>query len=443
MSLSDGLNGRRDRVVSRGVGLVSPLSVASATGATLTDLDGRSYIDFAGGIGVMNVGHCDPVVVDAIREQAGLLLHASIHVATYEPYVALCERLVSLIPHGRDGEGTKAVLLNSGAEAVENAIKIARQATGRAGVICFTGGFHGRTLLATTLTSKINYKIGCGPFAPEVYRLPYPAVRSTETLTPDEVSARELTRLREAFRDTVAAADVAAVILELVQGEGGFYVAPEAYVRGLREICDEFGIVLIFDEVQTGFARTGAWAAAEHYGVAPDLSTWAKSMGGGLPISAVIGRASVMDGVTPGTLGGTYGGNPVACAAALATIGRMEELGLNQRAAEHGSMIRERFGSLRDRVREITDVRGLGSMLAIEFCEGGDPTRPAGSLVKEIIAGCLERGLVVIPAGIEGNVIRVLAPIVISDEELVRGLGILEDVVVSLTEARAHAGQGV
>jgi len=375
-------------------------------------------------------------VVEAICDQAGRLLHSSIHVSTYEPYVALCEKLVELLPHG---PGTKALLVNSGAEAVENAVKIARQATGRPGVICFTGGFHGRTLLATTLTSKVSYKTGCGPFAPEVYRLDYPVVGAGQSER--EVCEIELERLRAALRDTVAATDVAAIIIELVQGEGGFYVAPKAYVRGLREICDEHGILLIFDEVQTGFARTGKWAAYEHFGMTPDLSTWAKSMGGGLPISAVVGSGPVMDAVMPGTLGGTYGGNPVACAAALATIERMIELDLNSRAMKCGEMIRERFEALASRVVEVADVRGLGAMMAIELCEDGDASRPASELAKKVIAGCLERGLVIIPAGIYGNVIRVLAPIVISDEELGRGLGILEDVVVSLATERLGAGR--
>ncbi|MFG0259792.1 MAG: aspartate aminotransferase family protein [Phycisphaerales bacterium JB041] len=445
MSRSDDLIRRRDRVVCGGVGRLSDLTVASADGATLVDADGREYIDFAGGIGVMNVGHGDPDVVAAIREQSGRLLHASVHVGTYEPYVALCERLVELLPHGPDtpeGPGTKAVLVNSGAEAVENAIKIARQATGRSAVICFTGGFHGRTLLAGTLTSKINYKLGCGPYAPEVYRLPYPVVRSGSGPSEAEVTARELDRLRSALRDTVAPGDVAAIIIELVQGEGGFFVAPKAYVEGLREICDEHGIMLIIDEVQTGFARTGRWGAFEHYGVTPDISTWAKSMGGGLPISAVLGRAAVMDRVTPGTLGGTYGGNPVACAAALATINKMQSLDLNARAAHCGAIIRERFEAIAAGTPEVVDVRGLGAMMAIEFGVGGDPGRPGGALVKQIISTCREDGLVVIASGIESNTIRVLAPIVISDTLLERGLSVLAAAVSRHTGRTAHAVLG-
>lgn len=436
MSKNDELIQRRERVVASGVGRMSDLTAIHASGATITDADGRDYIDFAGGIGVMNVGHCDPVVVDAIRRQAGELLHASIHVATYEPYIELCEKLVELIPHG---PSTKAMLVNTGAEAVENAIKIARQATGRAGVICFTGAFHGRTLLALTLTSKINYKLDCGPFAPEVYRLPYPVVRPSDALSEHEIVERELKRLRDALHDTVAPNNVAAIIIELVQGEGGFNVAPKSYVQGLREICDEHGIMLIIDEVQTGFGRTGHWAASEHYGVTPDLSTWAKSMGGGLPISAVIGRAEIMDRTTPGTLGGTYGGNPVACAAAIATIQQMETLQLNARALSIGEHIRKRFLEIASQTQQVSDVRGLGAMMAIEFAKADDPTLPDKELVQSIIATCRESGLIVIPAGIDGNVIRVLAPLVISDEQLDQGLMILETAITTHTNQSAHA----
>ncbi len=434
-SSSGSLIERRERVVCPGVGRQSGLTAASADGAILTDHEGGRYIDFAGGIGVMNVGHNDPDVVAAIREQSGRLLHTCIHVATYEPYVELCEKLVEIFPHG--GSGTKAMLVNTGAEAVENSIKIARQATGRPAVICFTGAFHGRTLLATTMTSKVNYKTGCGPFAPEIYRLPYPAV----TRHDDErtVAQRELARLRAAFKDTVRAEDVAAIIIEPVQGEGGFYVAPNEYMRGLRDICDQHGIALIIDEVQTGFARTGRWAAYEHFGVYPDLSPWAKSMGGGLPISCVIGKSEFMDKAAPGTLGGTYGGNPVACAASLATIRKMESLGLNARAERHGGIIRDRFNAIADRVPAVHDVRGLGSMMAIEFNDPEDPGRPGSALVAAIIDRCRDRGLLIIPAGVSGNVIRVLAPIVISDDDLMRGLGILEEVAVSLASEPAHS----
>jgi len=423
---SDELVARRQKVVCSGVGMLSPMTAASAEGAIITDVDGKQFIDFASGIGVMGVGHSDPVVVEAIRQQVGELQHACAHVATYEPYVALCEKLVELFPHHEDtGDGTKAMLINTGAEAVENAIKIARQATGRAGVICYTGAFHGRTLLAGSLTSKVRLKEGCGPYAPEIYRLPFPKALPGETIDEASLAERELARLERAFDDTVSASQVAAIIIEVVQGEGGFNVAPKAYLRGLRTICDKHGIVLIFDEVQSGFCRTGTWAGYEYSGVKPDLSPWAKAMGGGLPIACVIGKASVMDRVNPGTLGGTYGGNPVSCAAALATLQRMAELDLNAGAKRIGDTIRTRFTDLQKKVNAVTDVRGLGAMMAIELCEGGDPTRPAPALVKSVIDDCRSKGLLVISAGVAGNCVRVLTPLVITDEQLGHGLDIL------------------
>jgi 4-aminobutyrate aminotransferase/(S)-3-amino-2-methylpropionate transaminase len=435
MGRSDELVRRREEVVCRGVGRLSTMTAAEARGAIIVDADGREFIDFAGGIGVLNVGHSDSEVVRAIQEQAAALQHTCIHVATYEPYVALCEKLVELFPHGGRA---KAMLVSTGAEAVENAIKIARQATGRTGVICFTGAFHGRTTLCATLTSKVDYKKGCGAFMPDVYRLPFPRRAPTDAeLSEGEIVERELARLRSAFRDTIAPADVATIIIELIQGEGGFNVAPKAYIRGLREMCDEHEIVLIFDEVQTAFARTGRWAASEHHGVVPDLSTLAKSMGGGMPIAAVVGKAELMDRVSPGTLGGTYGGNPVACAAALATISQIERLGLNERAIEVGDAIRSRFDALRARVPAITDVRGLGAMVAMELHADADLDRPATALVREIIDGCRGRGLLLIAAGLESNVIRVLCPLVITDEQLERGLSILEE------ETLRRAGAGV
>lgn len=430
MSRSADLIGRRDRVVCPGVGRLSSLTAQSARGAIVIDADGREYIDFAGGIGVMNVGHCDPRVVDAIRTQSAQLLHTCFHVATYEPYVALCEKLVELLPHG---PSTKAMLINTGAEAVENAIKIARQVTGRSATICFTGAFHGRTLMGATLTSKVAYKTGCGPFMPEVYRLPFPRREAGERITDEALAARELDRLRAAFKDTIAPNNIAAIIIEPVQGEGGFLVAPKPYLEGLRRICDEFGIMLIFDEVQSGFARTGKWGAYQHFNVIPDISTWAKSMGGGLPIAAVLGKASVMDRVNPGTLGGTYGGNPVACAAALATIESMAEQSLNQRAMKVGDTIRHRLESIAKANHAITDVRGLGAMMAIEIHEQGDPTRPGAAIVKQISEFCLEQGLITVTAGVHANVIRVLCPLVITDEQLSRGLDIIKQAIARFT----------
>jgi 4-aminobutyrate aminotransferase/(S)-3-amino-2-methylpropionate transaminase len=406
-------------------------TVASAAGARIEDAEGRSLIDFAGGIGVMNVGHCDPDVVAAIRDQAGRLLHASIHVATYEPYVALCERLAGLFPHG---DTTKVMLANSGAEAVENAIKIARQATGRPAIIAFSEAFHGRTMMCMSLTSKTGYKLGCGPFAPEVYRLPYPnRFRYGDGLSPDDFVRRELARVEETFVNNVSAEHVAAIIIEPVLGEGGFIPAPKAYLEGVRQICDRRGILLIFDEVQSGFCRTGRWAAYEHSGVVPDLSTWAKSMGGGLPISCVIGRGEVMDAARPGTLGGTYGGNPVACAAALATIDVLEKRDMNARAREIGDRVRQRFEGLQRQSGLVADVRGLGAMIGMELCHDGDPRKPAGEAVAAVTAACRAKGVLVLPASAHGNVLRILSPLVISDEDLDRGLSVIEQAVLDVS----------
>ena len=417
---------RRHAVVPRGVGeFAGTTTAATGRGALLTDVDGRELLDFAGGIGVLNAGHCPESVVAAIREQAGKLLHACIHVATYEPYVALCERLAGLLPHG---EATKVMLVNSGAEAVENAVKIARQATGRKAVLCYSGAFHGRTMLALTLTSKTAYKLGCGPFAPDVYRLPFPnRYRIGDGLDEAAFVARELQRLEDAFLEVVPAEDLAAIIIEPVLGEGGFVPAPAAYLRGLRAICDRHGIMLICDEVQSGFCRTGRWGAYEHADIVPDLSTWAKSMGGGLPIAAVMGKAGVMDAARPGTLGGTYGGNPVACAAALATIDFMQAQDLNARAREVGRRTLAALAPLADELDVVAEVRGLGAMLAVEFCHGGDPHRPAPEVVTATLARCREQGVIVLPCSSRANVIRTLAPLVISDDDLDRGLAVLVD----------------
>ncbi len=428
MDRNEELLRRRERVVARGVARMNDAVAATARGAKITDLEGRELIDFAGGIGTLNAGHCPEAVVRAIQEQAEKLLHTCIHVTTYEPYVALCEKLVELFPHGDE---TRAMLVNSGAEAVENAIKIARLATGRPALLCFTEAFHGRTLLGLTLTSKTGYKKGAGPFAPEVYRLPFPNYyRYNDGLSREEFVKREIQRLEESFVNTIPAERVAAVLIEPVQGEGGFAPAPAEYLRALRRICDEHGMLLIVDEVQSGFGRTGRWAAYEHAGITPDLSTWAKSLGSGMPISAVVGRREFMDAPAPGQLGGTYGGNPVACAAALASIQTMEELDLNRRAEEIGAKILARFQSLKERCSSIGDARGVGAMCALEFVHDDDPHRPAGELVGRIVRACFERGVLVIPAGSYGNVIRILAPLVIPDGELERGLDVLEEEIL-------------
>lgn len=424
-SKSQELLDRRQAVVANGVGVFNTGTAVAARGAIITDADGRELIDFAGGIGVVNAGHSPEAVVQAITDQARKFIHTSFNVVTYEPYIALCEKLVEILPHG---QRTKVMLVSTGAEAVENAVKIARQATGRQAVISFTGAFHGRTMMAMTLTSKIDYKIGCGPFAPEVYRLPFPNLyRYAGNLSEDEFVDQELKRLHESMRNMVDPENVAAVIIELVQGEGGFNVVPAGYLEGLRQFCDQHGILLIFDEVQSGFCRTGKWAAYEHFDVRPDISTWAKSLGSGMPIAAVVGRAEIMDAAQPSTIGGTYIGSPVACAAALATIKLMEEQDLNARGEEVGKIVRQRFNRMKEKHPAIGDVRGLGAMMAMEFVKNNDPRQPDHETCSKLVKACANRGLILISAGTHKNVIRVLSPLVITDEQLNTGLDIMEE----------------
>ncbi len=423
-SKSEELLARRKAVVANGVGVFNTATVATASGAIVTDLDGKELIDFAGGIGVVNAGHSPEPVVNAIIEQAKKYIHTSFNVVTYEPYIELCEKLAEILPHG---DHTKVMLVTTGAEAVENAIKIARQATNRSAIISFTGAFHGRTMMAMTLTSKVDYKIGCGPFAPEVYRLPFPNYyRYGRGMSEELFVDQELKRMHESMKNMVDPNSVAAVIMEVVQGEGGFNVAPAKYLEGLREFCDQYGIMLIFDEVQSGFCRTGKWGSYEHFNVKPDISTWAKSLGSGMPISAVIGRAEVMDAAKPSTIGGTYIGNPVSCAAALATIKMMEEQDLNKRGEEVGKIVMDRFISMKNKHYEIGDVRGLGAMVAMEFVKNGDPRQPDHELCSKMLQACADEGLILISAGTHKNVIRVLSPLVISDEDLNRGLDIMD-----------------
>lgn len=428
ISKKEELYQRRKQVVPNALGIFNPSSVQYAYGATMIDADGKELIDFAGGIGVINAGHCPPPVVKAIQDQAERLIHSSFNVAIYETYLNLAEKMVSILPHG---DATKVMFLNSGAEAVENVIKIAKQATKRPAIIAFGGGFHGRTMMAMSLTSKVAYKTGCGPFAPEVYRIDYPIYNAKKNpLSEEAFSEQEIQKLKMFFKANVRSEDVAAIILELVQGEGGFYVAPKPYIQKLRKLCDETGILLIFDEVQSGFGRTGKWAAYEHYDVTPDLSTWAKSMGSGVPIAAVMGKAHIMDSINPGTIGGTYAGNPICCAASLATINYMEEININALGEKVGRIVRKRFESFQQKYPSVVgDVRGLGAMLAFDVIKEGDDTKPNAELTKKIIDTCAARGLVVISAGVNGNVIRILSPLVIEEALLNKGLDILEGVI--------------
>ncbi len=387
-----------------------PVFAAEARNATIVDVDGNAFVDFAGGIGVMNVGHSHPRVVEAIVEQATRFAHTDFTLVPYEGYVELAERLGALVPITG---GTRAAFFNSGAEAVENAVKIARLATGRPAVVAFEGGFHGRTLMAMTMTSKVHpYKTGLGPFAPEVYRAPFPdAYRGPS-------AADALSRL-EAMLDThVPASHVAAVVFEPQLGEGGFVPADPAFVRGLRALCDAHGMLLVADEVQTGFGRTGRMFAMEHFDVEPDLLIVAKSIAAGLPLSGVIGRAALMDAPHAGAIGGTYIGNPLALAAALAVLDVLAEEDLVARAQALGDRIREQMLAWQARHPRIGDVRGLGAMLALELVDDPVTKEPAPELAEAVIAAALQRGLILLKSGVSGNCIRVLCPLTIGDAEL-------------------------
>lgn len=432
MNKSQELLERRNNIVANGVGVFNTATVRKAKGAMITDLDGNEHIDFAGGIGVVNAGHCPEPVVKAIQEQAAKFIHTSFNVVTYEPYIELLEKLAEIFPHGKH---TKGMLVNSGAEAVENAIKIARQATGRPGVISFTGAFHGRTLMAMSLTSKVAYKLNCGPFAPEVYKLPFPNFyRYQENKSMDEFVDVELKRLHESGKNVFNPKEIAAIIIEPVQGEGGFIPVPKKYFEGLRAFCDEHGILLIIDEIQSGFCRTGNWAAWQHYGVQPDISTYAKSLGSGMPIAAILGSAEIMDAAGPSTIGGTFIGNPLSCASALATIQLMKDENLNERGVEVGKIIEKRFKKIQETTPEIGDVRGLGAMMAMEFVKNGDPRQPDGDLCHKVMVNCAKNGLIILSAGTYKNVIRILCPLIITDDQLNKGLDILEEEIKKATK---------
>jgi 4-aminobutyrate aminotransferase/(S)-3-amino-2-methylpropionate transaminase len=401
---------RLEAVVSSALSVYLPVFAAETRGATLTDVDGNTFIDFTGGVGCLNVGHAHPHVTEAVQEQAARFLHTDFTIVPYELYVDVAERLLAVAPFTG---AAKAAFFNAGTEAVENAVKFARAYTGRPAVIGFEGAFHGRTLLALTLTSKTHpYKAGLGPFAPEVYRVPFPyEYRGVDT-------DAALAALRGALVTQVAAENVAAIVIEPVLGEGGFVVAPPEFLQGVREICDENGIVLVVDEVQTGFARTGRMFAIEHSGVEPDLLVVAKSIAAGLPLSGVLGKAEIMDAPGEGGVGGTYIGNPVALAAAAAVLDVIEDEGLIDRAARIGEVIRGRMQEWQRRHPQIGDVRGLGAMLAIELVEDPESKRPAPELASAVTAAAAERGLLLLKAGTHSNCIRVLTPLVISDSEL-------------------------
>jgi 4-aminobutyrate aminotransferase/(S)-3-amino-2-methylpropionate transaminase len=417
VSRSEALREQRDRYVARGVA-VQTLYAERAHGARLWDADGREYLDFAGGIGVLNLGHTPEAVVAAIKAQADALIHACFPVAAYEPYLEVCRLLDRHTP----GEfEKKSLLVNSGAEAVENAVKIARYHTGRPAVIAFDRGFHGRTLLAMSLTSKLVYKRGMGPFAPEVYRAPAPYEYRGIT------AGDALEGLRFMLKAHVDPSSVACVILETVQGEGGFIVMPPEFLRGVKAICEEHGILYVDDEIQAGMGRTGKLWGIEHAGVVPDLMTVGKSLASGMPLAAVVGRSEVMDSVHPGGLGGTYAGNPVACAAAVESMKAIASQEFLSRSAALGERILARLREMAGRRSAIGEVRGLGPMAAIELVKDLEGKEPAAELASATVAAALERGLLLLKTGLYDNVIRILVPITAADEEIDAGLDILED----------------
>ena len=407
----------RTRYVPRGITSAHPITAARAKGSELWDVDGRRYVDFAGGIGVMNVGHAHPRVMQAVEEQLKNATHTSFQVVQYESYLRLAERLCEVAPI--EGE-RKAIFFSTGAEAIENAVKIARAATGRQAVISFRGSFHGRTLLALSLTGSVQpYKQNFGPYAAEVYQTPFPyAYRGWTT----EAALADLGSLLES---EVSPNRVAAIVIEPVLGEGGFVPAPIDFMRKLRELCDRDGIMLIADEIQTGFGRTGKFFAIEHSGVEPDLMTVAKSLAAGFPLSGVVGKARVMDAPDPGGLGGTYAGNPVACAAGLAVMDIMRDEKLPERAARIGSVIEERMQSWAADHQIIGDVRVVGAMAGMELVRDGGTKEPADQETARILAAAREKGLIVLRCGVHHNVVRTLMPLTIPDDQLEEGLDIL------------------
>ncbi|HEV2175795.1 MAG TPA: 4-aminobutyrate--2-oxoglutarate transaminase [Terriglobia bacterium] len=431
---------RREMAVPRGHSNITPIFIARAEGAVLEDVDGNRFLDFAGGIGCLNVGHRAPAVCAAIRAQLDRYLHLCFSVTPYESYVRLAERLNQLTP-GKFAK--KTLLVNSGAEAVENAVKFARAYTRRPAVICFEDAFHGRTLLAMSLTSKTHpYKAGFEPFASDIYRIPYAyCYRCAYSLRYPECGVFCAHHLGDTFKRVVAAESVAAVVAEPVLGEGGFVAPPREFFQILQETCRRHGIVFIADEVQTGFGRTGALFACERYGIEPDILVMAKSLGGGLPISAVTGRAEIMDAPGPGAVGGTFGGNPLACEAALAVLDIFEHENLAARADALGARFEARAHEWQERWPLIGDVRGLGAMRAIELVRSRETREPADNETKAVVRHCYEHGLIVLSTGSYNNVIRLLVPLVIADAQFEEGLSVLESALESVAGAFPHTAR--
>ncbi len=422
------LGSRRERFVARGVSNSTGIFVAEAGGALVKDVDGNVFVDFAAGIGVQNVGHCDPDVVNAIKRQVEKYIHPCFHVEMYEPYVALAEELTRITPGDFP---KKAMFANSGAEAVENSIKIARRHTGKTGVLALESAFHGRTYMAMTLTGKVKpYKNRFGPFCPEVFKVPSAyCYRCPLGSSYPGCGLACAEKLRTLLKSELPADHVAVLIAEPIQGEGGFIVPPPEFLPALQAICRENGIVLVVDEVQTGFARTGKLFAAEHFGLEPDLMTLSKSIAAGVPISAVVGKAAIMDAPNPGEIGGTFGGSPLGCAAGLEVINVIRAKDLAGKAARIGTVIQTRLQRLKDKYEAVGDFRGLGAMYGIELVKDRRSKEPAPELVKQIIHHAYQKGVIFISAGIFSNVIRFLPPLVITEEQLNFGLDRLEEAV--------------
>jgi len=418
MSANSELHARRNAAFTRGIAAMLPVYIERASNAELWDAEGRRYIDFAGGIAVVNTGHMHPRVKAAVQRQLDAFAHTCLMITPYRVAVELAERLNVLVPGPTP---KKTMLVTTGAEAIENSIKIARAHTGRPGVIAFGGGFHGRTYMAMALTGKVMpYKLGFGPFPSDIYHVPFP-IEYHGTTVEDTFAAIE-----QLFKYDIEPSRVAAIIVEPVLGEGGFYIAPPAFIHRLHALCNQYGIVFIVDEIQTGFARTGRMFAMEHYGVEPDLMTMAKSLAGGFPLAAVVGKASIMDAPTPGGLGGTYAGSPIACAAALAVLDVMRDEDLPQRANRIGEQVMGHLQRLREVFDCIGEVRALGAMIAMELVKNRNPNEPDAELAKALVHRAAQSGLVLLSCGVYGNVIRFLMPLTASAEIIEEGLGILE-----------------
>jgi 4-aminobutyrate aminotransferase/(S)-3-amino-2-methylpropionate transaminase len=429
---------RREAATPRGAAKASSIVITKAEGALLTDADGNTLIDFAGGIGALAVGHCPPNVVAALQDQAEKLIHLCAIVGSYEPYVRAAELLNEVTP----GDfAKKTVLLNSGAEAVETAVKISRSYTGRSAVIVFEGAYHGRTNLTLAMTSKYGlFKKGFGPFAPEIYRLPFPNMyRLPAGMDEESYIEDALVRLEYAFTAQVDPSAVAAIVIEPVQGEGGFIPVPPRFLERIRELCTQHGIVMVADEIQSGFGRTGRLFAVEHYGVVPDLIVMAKSLAAGMPLSAVTGRAEIMDAPHPGGLGGTYSGNPLACAAAIEAIQTIRQPAFLARAQAVGERFRYQLRALQDDVSLVGDVRGLGPMILMELVSDREEKTPAAAETLEVVGEALKRGLVLMRAGIFSNCIRFLPPLNISDDLIDEGMGVVSDVLRAVEARRQPA----